>query len=383
MKSVIYTNLDSQRPNLIIKGQGTVATKCDKFSRSISFSILEGDGANNLLTLSIFHKSVQIYRKVNGSAFILSDKDYSLKDDAFLENDTEVQYWFSLDSKNGKIKYGKGEVRDGTCLLEYDCNPSWFKDVNSVTLESCSAIKVFKDPVTFDPPLYVVPSSQITMDDVASFSRTTPANLNSSCQKLYDTVSGFILNTPDFPNFSEAIEKSIKNPNGWCFKKLKEKSTEFGSNNPKQTYLRITLGQDFGESPGIPYVMEIWPPGHYSPIHNHANANAIIKVLHGDITVNLYPHLSSTAKPFNVATFHKDEVTWISPTLNQTHQLRNTNVIGDTCITIQCYMYGDEDNQHYEYFDYLNQTAVEQFYPNSDMDFISFKNLMKLEYNQY
>ncbi len=380
---ITYFKSEEQNPKLIVNGQGTVAVKRTKYSKSISFSILEKDGSSNLLTLTVFPTSIQIYRKVNGSSFIVSNKDLSIKDDPYLETDLNIQYWFSIDSKNGKIKYGKGEVRDGTTLLEYNLNPPWLKDVQKVSLESSTTIKVFKDPVNFDPPLYVTPSNLITMDDVAEFTKTTPANLNPICQKLYDTVSGFVLNTQDFPNFSDAIEKSIKNPNGWCFKKLKEKANEFGSNNPKQTYLRITLGQDFGESPGIPYVMEIWPPGHYSPIHSHANANAIIKVLHGDITVNLYPYLSSNKNPFNVATFHKNEVTWISPTLNQTHQLRNTNVIGDTCITIQCYMYENNDNQHYEYFDYLNKESVEQFFPNSDMDFISFKNLMKSEYKQY
>lgn len=44
------------------------------------------------------------------------------------------------------------------------------------------------------------------------------------------------------------------------------------------TYLRITLGQSLGNSPGQPYVVEIWPPGHYSSIHDHGDACAVIKV---------------------------------------------------------------------------------------------------------
>lgn len=35
---------------------------------------------------------------------------------------------------------------------------------------------------------------------------------------------------------------------------------------------------------GIPFVLEIWPAGHNSPIHNHGNAYGIVRVLHGDIT---------------------------------------------------------------------------------------------------
>ena len=29
----------------------------------------------------------------------------------------------------------------------------------------------------------------------------------------------------------------------------------------KKPYLRITMGRGMGESPGIPYVLEIWPKG--------------------------------------------------------------------------------------------------------------------------
>ena len=52
--------------------------------------------------------------------------------------------------------------------------------------------------------------------------------------------------------------------------------------------MRVTLGTHRGFSPGIPYVLEIWPGGCESPIHNHGNAYAVIKVLHGAIKVTIY-----------------------------------------------------------------------------------------------
>jgi predicted metal-dependent enzyme (double-stranded beta helix superfamily) len=217
----------------------------------------------------------------------------------------------------------------------------------------------------------------ITMDDMAYNRATVAANLTDTCQKLYNNVAGakFQPNTPDFLNFTEAIEASIASPLGWCNKILKEKANEFGQPNPNMTYLRIAMGVNQGDSPGVPFVMEIWPPGHYSSVHNHAGANAVIRVLHGKITVNLYQMLSKYhLEPFDVAKFGKDDVTWISPDLNQTHQLRNANVADPTYITIQCYMYGEGDTQHYSYFDYLNaQGQEEQFDPNSDMDYLPFK----------
>jgi hypothetical protein len=70
---------------------------------------------------------------------------------------------------------------------------------------------------------------------------------------------------------------------------------------------------------------------------------------------------------------------WISPTLNQTHQLRN--VAKATCITIQCYMYDGGDDKHYDYFDYLDEKgATQQYEPDSDMEFLAFKDLMLEEW---
>jgi predicted metal-dependent enzyme (double-stranded beta helix superfamily) len=127
--------------------------------------------------------------------------------------------------------------------------------------------------------------------------------------------------------------------------------------------------------------MEIWPVGHYSPIHNHGAANAIIRVLHGSINVSLFPFLSDKVDPFDSHDFNKDDFTWISPTLNQVHQLKNLQSNADTCITIQSYMYDQQDTEHYDYFDYMNEKSKSQQYePDSDMDFIEFKNLMREEW---
>jgi hypothetical protein len=215
------------------------------------------------------------------------------------------------------------------------------------------------------------------------------ANLVPIAQKMYECIAGpkFTLNTPDFPDFTQAIEYSIKTPGLWCYKKIREKSREFNPDKPNiaETYLRITLGENNGESPGIPYVMEIWPVGHYSPIHSHANANAIIRVLSGEIHVSLYPFLSEGADivpPFGSVSFKQDDITWISPTLNQVHQLKNLETNTYTCITIQCYMYQEKDGRHYDYFDYLGDKGVKhQYEPDSDMEFLTFKEHIRTEWN--
>ena len=228
------------------------------------------------------------------------------------------------------------------------------------------------------------------MHDIAENKYLPKAHLNLVAQQLYDCISGpnFVLNNGDFPEFTQAIEYSIKTEGCWCYNKLQEKSTEFNKDVPNinETYLRITLGCNSGDSPGIPYVMEIWPVGHYSPIHTHANSNAIIRVLRGSINVKLFPYLcndSEGVKEFGEKNFDVDDITWISPTLNQIHQLKNLESNSDTCITIQCYMYGTKNMDHYEYFDYINNDGKkEQYEPESDMEFTKFKLLMKEEWSK-
>lgn len=304
-----------------------------------------------------------------------------------------TQYWFSLDSQNQRLYAGIGEPRLETVYYQYYFNDSSYKKI----LESFTIIEhnkqiecknIIKCPITRYLPMIVKDIDTLTMEDIAKGTYMPKANLSLMSQKLYDCIAGkkFILNTPDFPDFSQAIEYSIKTPGCWCNTTLKNKSTEFNKDKPniEETYLRITLGENNGESPGIPYVMEIWPIGHYSPIHSHAGADAIIRVLHGSIHVKLFPYLSEKMpEPFGSADFKQGDITWISPILNQTHQLENLKTNKDTCITIQCYMYDIEDIIHYDFFDYININGkINKYEPDSDMDFIKFKNLMKKEWEE-
>jgi len=312
--------------------------------------------------------------------------------------DWEAPYWFSLDAQNMCLYAGIGEPRIETAKYKYmfstDKNDNYKKILESLSHidydnTQMQCIKIIKDPITTKIPLVVKDTNDLTMDDIAKSKYMPTANLSLISQKMYHCISGknFTLNTPDFPDFSQAIEYSIRKSGCWCNTTLKNKSTEFNKDKPneKETYLRITLGQNNGESPGIPYVMEIWPVGHYSPVHSHAGAEAIIRVLHGSIHVKLFPYLSDAAivPHFGSCDFKEGDITWISPTLNQTHQLVNLHTNTDTCITIQCYMYDAKDKTHYDYFDYIDGNGIVQPYePDSDMDFVEFKELMRKEWMQ-
>jgi hypothetical protein len=302
-------------------------------------------------------------------------------------------YWFSLDAQNRRLYAGVGEARLETAIYVYKFPTSSKAFLESLTGvfhgPELSLIRMVKDPVKAKIPLVVKHMEELTLDHIASASAMPIANLPPICQKLYNCIAGknFRLDTPDFPDFTQAIEYSIRTPGLWCNKKLVEKSREFNPDKPdlNETYLRITLGENNGESPGIPYVMEIWPVGHYSPIHSHAGASAIIRVLSGEINVSLYPFLCAEkdgVAPFGDTTFVKDDVAWITPTLNQTHKLLNKPTNSTACITIQCYMYMENDRRHYDYFDYLDADGAQKPYePDSDMNFLDFKQVIRSEWS--
>jgi len=365
----------------LVHGQGVFIFEC--FTPT-SLRIMNANNTNGLIVY-LTTTSISVYRIPDN--ITLTD----LSNVSGLSSDPGAYYWLSLDSQNQLLRLGVGEPRMETVIYTYKFSNdiAFLEQLTSIYFESDVLPKrLLRDPITKNVPVLVKHTNELTMDDVASGRVMPQANLNVVAQKLYDCIRGekFVLDDESFPEFSAAIERSIANPNGWCYKRLQEKSREFNPNvpNPTETYLRITLGGNNGESPGIPYVMEIWPVGHYSPIHSHSEANAVIRVLYGSINVSLYPFLcasKSGVKPFAVADFNKDDITWISPTLNQTHQLLNLPTNTSTCITIQCYMYDNEDNQHYDYFDYIDDDGnKKQYTPDSDMDFMDFKALMKKEY---
>ena len=377
---------------LIVTGQGTVTLQQ---STNLPFSIYLSESETEKLTgytLAVTQENATFSRLSEGEKTELC---HSISGTG-LDKDEKCLYWFSLDSINRCLRYGKGEQREQTTIVKYSLesdgsgehNNDWIEGIEYIHIDGVNPnteeLRVWRDPVTVEPPLLIFPRDTMTMEMAAKYKGTVVENLTSECKKLYANVAGkqFQLNTSDFPYFSNAIEQSIQNPKGWCHQTLKNKESEFGKSNPDATYLRITLGVNQGESPGIPYVMEIWLNGHYSPIHNHAGANAVIKVLYGEITVRLFDMLSvSHTNPFKTVTIKEGDITWITPRLNQTHQLHNENP-RTICVTVQCYLYNIEDNSHYEYFDYIDddRKGIGNFLPNSDMSFLAFKEQMKKEW---
>ena len=369
--------------SLIIKGQGVIIFRHLKPDSPCILKFHNKD-LSNILTVEFTSSSVNV--STTDSIFVDKNNTKGLIDDS------AAYYWFSIDLHNQRLYAGVGETRLDTVIYKYEFPQKsnkirdFFGSLTNIDMsEDVKVLRLLRDPITMPIPMLIKTTDSLTMNDVAEGKILPTANLTPVNKKLYECVSGknFILDDRDFPDFSKAIENSIATPGLWCNTRLKEKSTEFSKDKPNllETYLRITMGQNNGESPGSPYVLEIWPIGHYSPIHSHAGANAIIRVLYGNIHVRLFPYLSSKVQSFGNITFKTGDITWVNTTINQTHQLINPKSNNKTCVTIQCYMYDEADNGHYDYFDYIDADGVKQQYePDSDMDFVEFKALMKQEW---
>jgi len=375
--------------SLIVKGQGVFMFENNDTVNKCLFTIYD-DNRKNGLKVFFSKEGVRVY--------IISSKE-PLNDinnrKIGLVNKKGAYYWFSIDAQNLRLQAGIGEARIENVIYEYrfqnHIEKSFLETLSVIYISTEShylvPFRLLRDPINYKVPLIIKDTDQLTMHHIAHAKFLPKSNLSFAAQRLYDCIAGdkFKLDDKEFEDFSKAIEYSIATPGCWCYEKLLAKSKEFSKEgNINETYLRITLGENNGESPGIPYVMEIWPVGHFSPVHNHAGANAIIKVLHGTINVCLFPFLcwdKTGVEPFTRVDLVKDEITWISPTLNQTHQLMNLTNNKDTCVTIQCYLYAGDDEAHYDYFDYIDENGNKQQYePDSDMDYIQFRKIMKHEW---
>ncbi len=326
--------------NLQIKGQGVLLFETKEAKAILTIkNAQKTDG----LIVTFTERQIIVQRISNKDKFIDPNNLTGIS------KKSGATYWFSLDAQNQLLQAGIGEARAETLTYTYQFPFDKSAPANKVFMESLVSIelntqitplRLLRDPITSSVPLLIKDAKDLTMTDVAEGKVLPSSNLSPSSQRLYNCVSGdkFTLNTPDFPDFIQAIEYSIATPGLWCNTTLKSKQGEFGkSSDPAETYLRITLGKNNGESPGIPYVLEIWPVGHYSPVHNHGGSSAIIRVLNGSVNVKLFPFLcddKSGIEPFAKTDLKVGDITWISPTLNQVHQLKNEGA-KDTCMTIQ------------------------------------------------
>lgn len=334
--------------------------------------------------------------------------------------DGQLTYWYSYDRDNLVLKYGKGYHMVETTLMIHNflagvTDPDeqerireelfpyfnatgqklvkQYDEISSASARGAGGIEVTeplvefdKHPLTVNVPPKVMDSNKVTLFDLDRGDKVFSASLPSVCKELFENIKGCVLDYSENAAgekvlLSDAIRYSIEN--GVLGQKLISKQGEL-SEDVNGTYLRITCGSSFGKSPGVPYVLEIWPAGHFSPVHNHGNANAVIKCLYGSLTVDVYNKQMGRDTPVSISTVEveKDDVVWIDRNWYQTHKLHNDGT--EYCATIQCYTYGASDTTYWPYFDFIaDDETIDEFYPSSDYGFVEMRDLVMKEYTDY
>lgn len=383
---------------LPIAGQGTLCitmTAVGPFQ--VLFTASEDLDAGEALVLAVGDEVTTFYRRRPGQPDVIIGST-TRPSALVVKNGKPVTYWVSLDTNNRRLRFGKGQMLPRLCVFQVGLDPAatgapdpygFLRALRCLWLAGApvlqaDALLVWPVPVTVDVAALVVPDDALTLEDISRCEATVSAGLPPAARELYGMVAGAGINLApaDFPDFAAAIEESINTPGRWCFQRLKEKGVDSQFHNPKNAYLRITLGENQGNSPGAPFVVEIWPSGHGSPIHDHGQACAVIKVLHGVIRVDLFAGLKHNLQgAFATADFRAGQVTFLSPEFYQVHRLRNLQPGGKMTVTIQCYRYSPDDSEHYEFFNYLNGNGVpEKFTPDSDCSYLTFKRIVKEEW---
>jgi len=390
-------------------GQGTVSVDVARFTtRPTEYSIVLDDGNGH----AVFRITV---RDRSASIALASDWDKqgngrthrpgaSAAITPFITfQASSMSVWISVDRSNNRVSLGQGymmkcnevawlqlEDRSKGARLPGTASahtPVW--EVQHVVFDSKVAFyddrepRVNLMPVVVNVAPVVVGRDAITLENIAHSDCVPASELPDASQVLWGTVSGERIRVSD--SDAAAINYSLDTPGKTLYEIVdrKRKQSEFG--DPHMVYVRVTIGPPLGDSPGSPFVMEIWPVGCYSPVHNHGGTVAVIKVLHGSILSRWYNPLADKDNPepvsFAEQTFDAGGVTWLTPEMYQTHQLRNPR--SDTaCVTIQSYRYLGDDDVHYEYFDYVGPKGGElkHFTPDSDITYTELIERVRKEY---
>ena len=234
-------------------------------------------------------------------------------------------------------------------------------------------VDYYPHPLIVNWPFIVKDGSSASLFELDNNDYIFTGSLPLECQELYANIASSRVDldwapTPQPYKLSDAIRYSFETEGRALHKKLREK---------KMKYIRVTVGPHRSPSPGIPYVLELWPKNQGSPVHCHGNAYGVIKVLHGGLRAEIYNRdMTALIKHYNI---QKGDITWMSPFWYQCHRLFNDTT--DFCATLQCYRYGAEDAKMWPYFDYLNDDGSHgEFLPNGDFTFSGLRQIVLDEY---
>lgn len=347
-----------------------------KFSLNDKFALLENENIDSEIIQLDYFKNPHInLLHFNNSENILWVSVYSLDRNVFESN---------------FIKIGVGYLLENNLIVKFVAKSKLGVDmlIEVKNVEIDRRIKVVEEVCFVNPFVkdysYLVYDSTLTnklaIEDLDK-NIVTSYNLPIEGLVLYETIKNIEIEQ----DVLDGIDFSIENEGCSLNTKLKNKAmVSFGSNDKRTSYIRIPFGVNYGNQPGQPFVLEIWPKGHFSPVHNHGNTVAIIKILSGTLVSEWYNPLAEvfneTPKPVKTGYLVPGDITWMTSNYYQTHKLLNLNSTR-SAVSVQAYAYSSSEIEFHESFNYVlqNDGALHRFYPTADY---SFEELKKIVLNE-
>ena len=424
MLSSVHMRQDGETKKFPVNGQGTFiyTRKFTGENETGDFAIVvtpekvkPGDRPQEYISLHVTPTKASFTKNEKGTkeGFVVE------KEGIGSEPKRLLSYWFSYDRDACTVKYGKGYRMVETTLFTHDFLKKesrkqlekFFNAANPIyvmvlfvgggtfsyapLIEVESSFQFEENPVVSNYPPLVKDSDKATLLDVDQNLFMFSKSLPTACQELHANIRNMELEHPAHPYYpgvklSDAIRYSLTTEGMMLAKIIKKKRESHEFDDPSEVYIRVTLGPDMRTGPGVSYVLELWPSKCKSPVHNHGASCAVIKVLFGQIQINIFnkggnpPTTTDFIKKFDAV---KDDVTWMDSNWYQSHQLVNTT--SDFCATIQCYKYAAGDKIHWPGFDFVAvgdqspKPVLDTFMPNSDATFQEMRNTVLKEYHDH
>ena len=165
----------------------------------------------------------------------------------------------------------------------------------------------------------------------------------------------------------EAIRVSLNSPEGALRQILEMKAARQGVADSPTAYIRIDC---FGKRVQSPCLLEIWPGGHYSPIHEHASSTGLMKGVFGRVDIMLYESLGAQPKEVALLSMTAERCSWMSPEHYQAHKVFCPMAAHDFAATFHIYV--DTQGEFFRYREEAAPHRIAEFLTESDITWGQF-----------
>ncbi|KAI0892902.1 hypothetical protein F4806DRAFT_505187 [Annulohypoxylon nitens] len=372
--------------SLDTNGQATITVK-SKATHDLKFDLSSYDGSQNL-TLRITRTACTLTAKGLGDIKTEILPEHIVRTNPYLPKEAMIYgtvYWLSIDRQSPHLRYGKYYRFKALTILDFPLGNISTESLNKLTTVDRSpfiSILFHSQWQQFCHQSY----QPVSLRELDLAQVTTWTELPEACKNLYNSIAGpgITLNTAEFPNLSKVIHNSVTRESCWGREKLLDKCSK--RENPKDIEfqsLRVSVRSSQGNSLGIPYVMEVWPPGHRSVIRDYGKACAVTRVLSGAVEFTWYDPLENGKEPSPLGTqclLKKGQVIWLGG--EQYHVRSLKNATNETCIILQCFQIKEDGQEptYNEQFSYLGDGKLKiKLVPKSDCTLAEFYDLMERE----